>query len=192
MTFKTSGQRLIHSRKHTNEKPYQCSKCPMAFSSRGNFTKHFKVIHEKPKTREFECSICRKTFETLGTLKCHEKRHSDDRSKKCLTCGIGFVTPGELKIHQRTHSGEKPYQCKTCFQSFTQRGQLKVHSRLHSADRPLPCKEKGCTFAFNRKADLLKHIKNTHKNQWNNLEMPLKSSCTGCLKNELEMASNSV
>ena len=47
---------------HTDEKPYACDICEMAFTERGGLAKH-KRIHTG--VEHYECEICKNAFQIL-------------------------------------------------------------------------------------------------------------------------------
>jgi len=94
---------------------------------------------EKPYNCKFEG--CGKKFTTLGHLRDHSRRHTNERyifvsnfrPYVCKTCGSSFLRSNTLKIHNRRHTGEKPYVCnyEGCGKAFAESGNLKTHMKIH-------------------------------------------------------------
>lgn len=51
----------------------------------------------------FECDICKKTFNCNSALNVHYRSHTKERPYKCEICNKGFTTKGNMKQHQLTH-----------------------------------------------------------------------------------------
>ena len=71
-SFNTNRNLTIHSRIHSNEKPFECIYCEKSFKQ----THHLKQ-HERIHTNEkaFECKKCKKCFAHQSALKLHERLH---------------------------------------------------------------------------------------------------------------------
>lgn len=88
---------------YANERPYACTRCPIAFKRRYDLQQHHLAVHEK--RRPFACPVCGAAFSHAGT-----------RSKHVRT------------VHEKV----KPFPCDACDMRFSERGNLSKHrQRLH-------------------------------------------------------------
>ncbi|XP_055684465.1 zinc finger protein 208-like isoform X2 [Lutzomyia longipalpis] len=104
------------------------------------------------------CTICNKTFRTIGYMRQHQRRahrmrfQNDktppyplegedefdlpdvplefvDGGYKCRVCDKSFPTKGGYVYHSYTHSGARPYKCRRCPAQYRSRGNLKYHEK---------------------------------------------------------------
>uniref|UniRef100_A0A3P9DSX1 Zinc finger protein 2 homolog n=1 Tax=Maylandia zebra TaxID=106582 RepID=A0A3P9DSX1_9CICH len=107
--------------------------------------------------RPHSCKICGRRFKLPGTLRQHEKIHTNrERSYLCDICCKMFLTSAQLEIHMRIHTNEKPYHCSECGKGFSTKGPLTVHKRVHSGETPYHCPD--CGWSFKRKTNLDNHL----------------------------------
>ncbi|XP_022210765.2 zinc finger protein 629 [Drosophila obscura] len=109
--------------------------------------------------KPFLCNICGKSFTQNANLRQHKLRHSDIKSFKCSVCPHSFVTKAELTSHARTHTGVKPYECEVCMTKFTTSCSLAKHKRKHTGERPYACDL--CPMRFTA-LNVLKNHRRTH------------------------------
>lgn len=103
----------------------------------------------------FVCSICNKSFATSGSLRTHERFHSDFRPYSCKVCTKSFIQISDLRRHERIHSGDRPYSCGVCNKAFSDSSNLRTHERIHTGYRPYVCKV--CHRGFMRLSQLKAH-----------------------------------
>ena len=90
---------------HTEEKPFECTKCDRKFAHKNSLHKHQKFHSEKRVS--FSCSICSKNLLTSYGLETHFKeKHTDEKPFSCDKCDKRFSRKNLLEIHYRTHTGE--------------------------------------------------------------------------------------
>ena len=74
MTRGTLNAHIHHS--HLMDQIFQCSFCPMTFTTKGSARRHMASSHKKE--RPFVCPFCQKTFKTSVLCKKHMKIHRKD------------------------------------------------------------------------------------------------------------------
>ncbi|XP_063697479.1 zinc finger protein 99-like [Culicoides brevitarsis] len=132
--FKTKRCLLNHNYKmHTPtelKKKYSCDHCEYTSFNKFSYKQHLGR-HMDDEEKQFQCSVCQKTFVSIYRLKDHEVTHLEERKFRCLFCEKGFKRKADLKIHTRHHTGEKPYECEICKQRYADRGCYRSHIIAH-------------------------------------------------------------
>ncbi|KAJ2938569.1 hypothetical protein O0L34_g13067 [Tuta absoluta] len=154
ITIEMSSQEVIvkkHKRKRT------CPICGKVYNASSSYFYHMKSVHNK--SRDHECELCGRRFETKSKLHEHKTTHSNTYEIDCGICGMKFKNKTGLYLHTQTHIGLKTFSCDQCKISFRWRTHLKRHLKRHSADKSHKCST--CGRGFTIRCDLLRHIK-TH------------------------------
>ncbi|XP_022084581.1 zinc finger protein GLI2-like isoform X2 [Acanthaster planci] len=118
--FKAQYMLVVHMRRHTGEKPHQCT---------------------------FEG--CKKAYSRLENLKTHLRSHTGERPYVCefQGCTKAFSNASDRAKHQnRTHSNAKPYVCKIpgCTKRYTDPSSLRKHVKtVHGPDAHVTKKQRG-------------------------------------------------
>ncbi|XP_018011771.1 zinc finger protein 479 [Hyalella azteca] len=97
--FNDSATKRVHEARVHGEKVVRCEHpgCGKMFSTQGLKNAHLRY-HEN---REFECSVCNKTFSTSSYRDKHELLHQGIRQYACDDCGREFITASQLNKHRK-------------------------------------------------------------------------------------------
>lgn len=95
---KISTQKRIykaHLLVHSNEKPYECSDCPMRFVRLQGLKRH-RLTHtgEKP----YACHHCGQRFAAFMSHQMHVRLHTGERPYQCKHCGEDFIGLPSLNV----------------------------------------------------------------------------------------------
>jgi len=118
------------------------------------------LIKNNVATKQYECTDCRKMFETIYHYKIHRKTHSSNKMYSCQKCGKNFVRSYGLLYHMRVHTGEKKFKCKVCSKSFIHPSSLYKHRKIHTNTRNYKCEL--CSKSFIQSEALKIHIRRSH------------------------------
>ncbi|EEQ33416.1 zinc-responsiveness transcriptional activator [Microsporum canis CBS 113480] len=107
------------------------------------------------------CHRPHEPFSQKSKLQGHYLTHSNYKNFQCSICGKSFARQATLERHERSHRGDKPYKCKICGKAFTDSSELKTHRRIHTGEKPFKCKHPGCNFETGDSSNMSSH-KLTH------------------------------
>lgn len=93
--------------------------------------------------RRYNCSVCKRVYVTVSSLKRHENVHSWQRAYPCHYCNKVFALAEYRTKHEIWHTGERRYQCIFCLETFMTYYILKNHQKsFHGIDPSLSVKKK--------------------------------------------------
>ncbi|KAM3842359.1 zinc finger and BTB domain-containing protein 38-like [Diretmus argenteus] len=99
--------------------------------------------------RIYNCSVCKRVYVTLSSLKRHENVHSWQRAYPCHYCNKVFALAEYRTKHEIWHTGERRYQCIFCLETFMTYYILKNHQKsFHGIDPRLAVKKKSANSGF--------------------------------------------
>lgn len=128
-TFRYLSALTVHTKSHSEERPYICDVCQKGFKQLGNLNLHKKShLDERP----YSCDICDKVFTLLHVLNSHKRTHRDERPYKCKLCQKTYRQQSGLVHHKRTHSVDRPNRCDVCGKAFKQLSILKVSNLYYN------------------------------------------------------------
>lgn len=105
--------------------------------------KTVKTIMTSANQRRYNCSVCKRVYVTLSSLKRHENVHSWQRAYPCHYCNKVFALAEYRTKHEIWHTGERRYQCIFCLETFMTYYILKNHQKsFHGIDPSLAVKKK--------------------------------------------------
>ena len=76
-----------HLKRHTEEKPYQCTQCDETFSQKQTFTEH---IRPHTGERPYHCHQCDKGFTQKSDLKENMRMNTGEKPYQWNQCDKGF------------------------------------------------------------------------------------------------------
>ncbi|XP_035535739.1 zinc finger and BTB domain-containing protein 38 [Morone saxatilis] len=102
-----------------------------------------RVVRPGSSQRRYNCSVCKRVYVTLSSLKRHENVHSWQRAYPCHYCNKVFALAEYRTKHEIWHTGERRYQCIFCLETFMTYYILKNHQKsFHGIDPNLAVKKK--------------------------------------------------
>lgn len=102
-----------------------------------------KLVRPGGSQRRYNCSVCKRVYVTLSSLKRHENVHSWQRAYPCHYCNKVFALAEYRTKHEIWHTGERRYQCIFCLETFMTYYILKNHQKsFHGIDPSLAVKKK--------------------------------------------------
>ncbi|KAJ8362258.1 hypothetical protein AAFF_G00386740 [Aldrovandia affinis] len=99
--------------------------------------------------RVYPCSVCKRAYVTLSSLRRHENVHSWQRAYPCHYCNKVFALAEYRTKHEIWHTGERRYQCIFCLETFMTYYILKNHQKsFHGIDPRLSVNKKSANGGF--------------------------------------------
>lgn len=145
-------------------KPLQCDKCNKRFLNNSALACHLKT--HMPGRKQFECPICRETFDYVLQLKLHVQQHCVDGQYTCPHCKKHFSKYSIIRKHIRAFHCERRHSCSNCSKNFPTLDKLRMHLLKHSDHREFLCAD--CGKQFKRKDKLKEHCKRMHSEEREN------------------------
>ncbi|XP_030618303.1 transcription factor IIIA [Delphinapterus leucas] len=170
-TFVRDWHLSRHALVHTGEKPFVYFKAvDLKFGVHQNHLEGL-LSHrwEQPSCSSGRTSCtasgCDQKFNTKANLKKHFERKHENQQKQYVCsfegCKKAFKKHQQLKTHQCQHTNEPPFKCthEGCGKHFASPSSLKRHGKVHEG---YMC-QKECSFVAKTWTELLKHVREAHK-----------------------------
>ena len=114
-------------------------------------------------TNSYPCTICKRSFSRMISLKSHLESHNRGKPYVCSACPKAFSRNSTLTQHLKAHS-EKPFACDTCGNRFRFEAKLKIHKLLHSKGKmPFVCNMPQCGRGFAQQSSFNRHLEGHNK-----------------------------
>ena len=157
-------QKMRHERKIT------CDICHKVFDPkpgwRNTYDGHRKQEHGIG-LKEFECSVCKKTFKMKSILKTHFKLVHGPKNFTCDSCGKSFRSEKSLEYHKMSHLAQTiPCSIPNCGIFVQTEQKLKQHMyscHKKKREKKFHCEE--CPKSYDQAAKLRTHIAVVHRGE---------------------------
>uniref|UniRef100_A0A1I8MFU0 C2H2-type domain-containing protein n=1 Tax=Musca domestica TaxID=7370 RepID=A0A1I8MFU0_MUSDO len=124
---------------------------------------------------QIKCPLCEKTFRKQS-LRCHLRRHTNEKIFECTLCGLKYARKYNLKDHiDRVHGTvnklemgvvnqniqKKDFQCDSCEKVFKSKRSLQDHCLTHHDSKPnhrFVCPRDSCDYRTHNKSLLKVHL----------------------------------
>lgn len=127
--FSSQHDFVVHRRRHTGERPFQCSRCLESFASASALLLHRNSMHHSRSL--FRCTFCGRTFSEGDAYSRHLGRHR--RKGLCFRCSCSrlFRDEQEIRAHLAVHASGSGHKCPRCRRVYESLQALGAHFTKH-------------------------------------------------------------
>lgn len=159
---------IIHRSSHFyNKDILRCYGCKAQYTSKDSIMRHVCYCRYNTKEPPLVCIECGKQFQTIVSLKFHEKQHVPDlsvnRTHLCEICSKWFPSKDCVNRHikQKHHIGS--VECHHCGKNFGQKSLILLHLVRSHFPNLTPFKCTVCGQVFTKAYALENHVAVVHK-----------------------------
>lgn len=167
----TPSELRTHLVSHSDQRDYQCDKCPKKFKLNKTLLIH-RRLHDRI-VGQFHCHVCDKPMANANYLQLHMRIHTNEGLVECTQCNKKFLTQSFLNAHMRVHSDQRNFKCDMCPKTFKAKHTFVAHRRIHLGEFSYTCQWCGKGFHDNRLYK--RHTLATHGRLWNDSNSAEKS-----------------
>ena len=154
----STAELKIHSRTHTEKKPFVCTKLEMSVSQLDNLTTHYRYhTGEKP----YACTQCEKRYTKSGNLKIHIRTHTGEKPFACSICAKQFISSYQLNTHIQRHN--KNINCPHCGKKYSHKKELENHVQSTHMKITFNCTQ--CDRVSKSERSLKEHLRFIHEHK---------------------------
>ncbi|XP_073824242.1 uncharacterized protein [Musca autumnalis] len=160
---------------HQGVVPRKCDMCSFEASYESEIIYHrlYHTNNAMATQEQIKCPLCEKSFRKQS-LRCHLRRHTNEKIFECTICGLKYSRRHNLKDHIDKAHGTKDkqsplkhcpkknnFQCNSCGKVFQSKRSLQAHCLTHHDSKPdcrFVCPRDNCDYGTHNQSLLKVHL----------------------------------